>query len=152
MVITEERKIVVFRIGKQEYGVSVDKLISIEKMRKFSKLSKTQENIRGVIKLENQLIPIFDLRKLLLYNMKDNEKKNKILIVNIMNEKVGLVVDQATGVVDISDKHIQSISINQKEIHITNISEKLTILLEIEDLLFDQKLVDSISQVINDLS
>ena len=68
--MTEEnavKKVIIFRLAAEEYGVEVNHVQSIERMQNFTRIPNAEKSIRGVINLRGVIIPIIDLRKRLSY-------------------------------------------------------------------------------------
>lgn len=58
----EELKVIVFKLGSEEYGIEVDKVQTIERMMPITRVPKTLSFVKGVINLRGVVIPVIDLR------------------------------------------------------------------------------------------
>lgn len=134
-------KIVVFRIGNEEYGIDIDQIISIEKMQYMTTLPKLPKHVRGVIELRQRVVPIVDLRNFLLEKEQEDKETNRIMVIKANHSQIGLVVDEAENVLDISTDHIQQVSYQQDALKsikgIVKLGEKLVILLDVSQLLME---------------
>lgn len=134
-------KIVVFRIGNEEYGIDIDQIISIEKMQYMTTLPKLPKHVRGVIELRQRVVPIVDLRNFLLEKEQEDKETNRFMVIEANHSQIGLVVDEAKNVLDISTDHIQQVSYQQDALKsikgIVKLGEKLVILLDVSQLLME---------------
>ncbi|MED1437476.1 chemotaxis protein CheW [Aeribacillus composti] len=139
--VFNEQKVIVFQLQDKEYGVFVQNVKSIEKVDHITRVPKTADYIKGVINLRGVVTPIIDLRKRL--NMPEKEITDQTrVIIAVQNEmEVGLIVDSANDVVDISEDSIEPAPsvIEQVETEfikgITKLDKRLIMLLDLEKVL-----------------
>ncbi|QGH34184.1 chemotaxis protein CheW [Gracilibacillus salitolerans] len=95
-------KTIIFKLNNQEYGANIDQIRSIERLEDIVSLPQTSDFIKGIINLRGSVTPIIDLRTRL--GMKETEptEQTRVLIANVRDVQVGLIVDEATDVIDIS--------------------------------------------------
>lgn len=60
--MAEDIKVIVFKLAKEEYGIEVDKVQTIERMLPITRVPKTFDFVKGVINLRGVVIPVIDLR------------------------------------------------------------------------------------------
>jgi len=104
----EEKKVIVFALGSEEYGVEVEKVRTIERMQPMTRVPKAPEFIKGVINLRGVVIPIIDLRARFGLDLKEYTDATRIIIVSAGEFEVGLIVDTANDVIDIDSDHIDN--------------------------------------------
>lgn len=63
----EEIKVIVFKLGEEEYGVEVEKVQSIERMVPITRVPRTYDFVKGVFNMRGVVIPVIDLRGSLDY-------------------------------------------------------------------------------------
>ena len=84
-------------------------LIEIAKAGKFTYVPNTLPFVLGVYNLRGEIIPILDLR--IFFNIdvpeRDENKLENLLILNIDDQKFGLVVDKIDKVVGVHKSSIQ---------------------------------------------
>ncbi|QGQ96251.1 chemotaxis protein CheW [Paenibacillus psychroresistens] len=102
----EEVKVIVFALGKEEYGVEVEKVRTIERMQPITRVPKTLPFIKGVINLRGIVIPIIDLRERFGMQGKEYTENTRIIIVAANELEVGLIVDSANDVIDVDSDTI----------------------------------------------
>lgn len=95
-------KYLIFKLDKQNFGISIEMVKEVFKAHKVYSLPRTSEIILGVVNLRGRIITIFDLKKLIfkvdLLNEEVESKTSKtkeysIILINIGNQDVGLFVD-----------------------------------------------------------
>jgi purine-binding chemotaxis protein CheW len=102
----EEVKVIVFALGKEEYGVEVEKVRTIERMQPITRVPKTIPFIKGVINLRGIVVPIIDLRERFGMPQTENSENTRIIIVTANDMEVGLIVDSANDVIDVDTDEI----------------------------------------------
>ncbi len=58
-----ENKYVIFKLGQEYYGLSINNVISIEKPSQTTRVPNAPDYVKGVINLRGEVIPVIDLRK-----------------------------------------------------------------------------------------
>jgi purine-binding chemotaxis protein CheW len=104
---TSERQIVVFTLGKEEFGVNISEVREIIKMESITKIPNTDSYIKGVINLRGGIIVVIELAMKLGLDIKQSDKNTRILVVEIGNSTVGMVVDSATEVLRLAGNQVQ---------------------------------------------
>ncbi|HYP28628.1 MAG TPA: chemotaxis protein CheW [Blastocatellia bacterium] len=101
-----KRQLVLFRIGREEFGVDIIDTKEVLSMREVTPVPETLEFVEGVMNLRGNLVPILDLRKRLRAGASDAHKDRRIIIVNFNGRMTGLVVDGASEVLRIGDEMV----------------------------------------------
>ncbi|SEB47203.1 chemotaxis protein CheW [Paenibacillus sp. GP183] len=104
----EEKKVIVFALGSEEYGVEVDKVRTIERMQPMTRVPKVPAFINGVINLRGVVVPIIDLRARFGLELAEYNDNTRIIIVSAEEYEVGLIVDSANDVIDLDSDEINS--------------------------------------------
>jgi purine-binding chemotaxis protein CheW len=102
-------KIIVFQLGDEEYGISVEEVQSIEKIQHITRVPGVKEYVKGVINLRGVITPIIDLRTRFKLQEQLNHELTRIIMVRLNDIEAGLIVDAANDVVDIDEKTIASV-------------------------------------------
>lgn len=128
--MTEEnavKKVIIFRLEAEEYGVEVNYVQSIERMQNFTRIPNAEKSIRGVINLRGVIIPIIDLRKRLSYEEVPYTEETRILILALEGNHAGLIVDAANDVMDVFESEIgappQALS-KEEQMYLKNVIKK----------------------------
>ncbi|WP_330948833.1 chemotaxis protein CheW [Virgibacillus sp. MG-45] len=101
------RKIIIFTLNGQQFGVDVNQIVSIEKTGEVTSVPKTSTFIKGVMTLRGETTPIIDLKERLSLPITEETMENRILVVDVDTVQVGLIVDAATDVKDIANGAIE---------------------------------------------
>ncbi|WP_315795332.1 chemotaxis protein CheW [Paenibacillus sp. BIC5C1] len=104
----EELKVIVFKLGSEEYGIEVDKVQTIERMMPITRVPKTFSFVKGVINLRGVVIPVIDLRGRFSLRETEYTDQTRIVIVGVDDMQVGFIVDSANDVIDIKRDAIDS--------------------------------------------
>ncbi|ANS74020.1 chemotaxis protein CheW [Paenibacillus yonginensis] len=97
----QELKVIVFKLGSEEYGIDVDKVETIERMLPITRVPKTYSFVKGVVNLRGVVIPVIDLRGRFGLPETEATDQTRIVIVNVEEMQVGFIVDSANDVIDL---------------------------------------------------
>ena len=103
----EERQIVVFNLGKEEFGVNINEVREIIRMEQITKIPNTESYVKGVINLRGGIIVIIDLAAKLGLLTKDIDKNTRIIVIEMKNNSVGMIVNSATEVLRLREDQIE---------------------------------------------
>ncbi|RKM61202.1 purine-binding chemotaxis protein CheW [Butyrivibrio sp. CB08] len=104
--IIGETKYVIFTINDENFGIDISFVNSIIKMPAITNVPDYPEHYSGIISLRGEVIPVINLRKMMNYE-EEVVDSAKIIIVDIEEDKqVGIIVDEVTEVLDLSDDEI----------------------------------------------
>jgi purine-binding chemotaxis protein CheW len=100
-------KFVTFFLAGEEYGLEILKVQEIIGMMDITPVPRAPEYLRGVINLRGKVIPVVDLR--LRFGMTRAERTSEtcIIVVEAHNVQTGIVVDQVSEVLSISEDNIE---------------------------------------------
>ena len=102
-----ERQMVVFAMADEFYGVDIASVESIVKMQAITALPHVPEYIEGVTNLRGVVLPVIDLRKRFGYPSREINKDSRIIVINMGLVKTGMIVDEVSEVLTISDSFIE---------------------------------------------
>lgn len=105
-MLEELKQFVVFKLGDEEYGVNIHQVKTIERLMEITRVPKAPDFVEGVINLRGEVVPVIDLRKRFGLSERTNTDNTRIIIVSIEDITVGMVVDSATEVLQISEDSI----------------------------------------------
>ena len=100
-------KFLTFFLAGQEYGIEILKVVEIIGSMNITKIPRMPEYIRGVINLRGKVIPVMDLRLRFSMSKLENDEESVIILVQARGDKMGIVVDKVSEVLDIDDTDIQ---------------------------------------------
>ena len=103
-----------FIINKQEFALEVDVIEMVEEYRSSTEVPNSKLFIEGLINLRGRIVPIVDLTKILGMNVEKNHKFEKVLILKIDDEEIGILVDVVNDVVNIDTDNLENYGGNEK--------------------------------------
>ncbi|MFH0874660.1 MAG: chemotaxis protein CheW [archaeon] len=139
-----EKQLVIFKLGKEEFGVDINQVREIIKMEAITKIPNTEEYIQGVINLRGKIIVIVELSKKLNMISGEKNKDTRIIVTEIGDSTIGMIVDNCNEVLRLSSSQIEAApEIITKKINseyivgVGVIKERLIILLNLGKVLGD---------------
>jgi purine-binding chemotaxis protein CheW len=105
---SNEIQLVVFKLGREEYGVSILQVQEIKRMTDITRVPHTPDYITGVINLRGSVLPVVDLKQRLDLPAQKHTDHTRIIIVKIDEIVVGMVVDAVSEVLAIDQENIES--------------------------------------------
>ncbi len=102
----ELKEFLCFKLGEEEYAIDVGFVKEIIKNRPLTEVPKTLDFILGIISIRGEVMPIFDIKKLLDIPALIDSINSKIVIIECCNEKISLIVDAITQIAKISTNDI----------------------------------------------
>ena len=105
--ITGEMQLVSFNIGTEEFGVDILKVQEINRMVEITKVPQAPNYVEGVINLRGKVIPIIDLRKRFNLELKEQDKNTRIVVVDIVGNIMGMIVDSVSEVLRLPSNTIE---------------------------------------------
>lgn len=109
-VNVESRKYVVFKLGKEDYGLDIQKVTTIERIMTAARVPKTPDFIKGVINLRGEIIPIMDLRAKFGLPPVEETDETRIIILKFDEITFGIIVDEVDEVLDLTEESIENVS------------------------------------------
>lgn len=104
----KDLQVVGFRIGNETFGVRISSVREIVRVPEITAVPNAPETVEGVINLRGKIIPVMDLRKRFGQPEIQNDRKNRILVVELENKLLGLIVNSASEVLKIPPSEIEA--------------------------------------------
>lgn len=105
--MAKDVQIVGLRIGRETYGIPIALVREIVRVPEITVVPNAQEYVEGVINLRGKIVSVMDLRKRFGESNVENNRKNRIVVVEIEKRTVGLIVNSASEVLKISPSEIE---------------------------------------------
>ncbi|WP_297452739.1 chemotaxis protein CheW [Persephonella sp.] len=104
--ISNEERLITFRLGEELIGVNIKDVIKITKDIEITPVPKTKPYILGVMNLRGNIIPVVSLKK--KFNLQSPEvEKPTIVVVETELGHIGITVDKVEGAININPRDIQ---------------------------------------------
>ncbi|MBQ10284.1 MAG: chemotaxis protein CheW [Planctomyces sp.] len=136
-----EKQLVVFDLSAEAYGVDIGSVREIISMQDITKVPETPAFVEGIIDLRGKVIPVVDLRKKFGLPEVERDKDNRIVVVDIAGQDIGVVVDAVNEVLRVPSNSVEPPSSiittvdSEYLLGIAKLEDCLIILLDLERLL-----------------
>lgn len=137
---------ITFFLDQEEYALELLKIKEIIAFRPLTRVPRMGGFIQGILNLRGVILPVFDPRKKFDLPPRPYDPHTMILILELAGRLVGLIVDTASDVVDLTPEAIQptpdfSAPIQSDYIQgIGSVEDRLVILLNADRLLNEQEI------------
>ena len=135
-----EIQLVIFKLGREEYGVSILQVQEIKRITEITRVPHTPEYIKGVINLRGSVLPVLDLKRRLNLPQAESTENTRIIIVKVQEISVGMIVDAVSEVMTINQENIDSPDVVAGSVSANYLSgvgkleDRLLILLNLEEI------------------
>ena len=102
-----ELQLVVFSIGKEEFGVEIMKVQEIIRMTSITRIPQAPDYIRGIINLRGRIIVVINLNVVLGMASKEQDENTRIIVGSIGDTVMGFVVDSVSEVIRLPEKNME---------------------------------------------
>ena len=143
---TEESEVLSFRLGKEEYAISI---LTVQEIRGYdapTRLASAPDYLKGIINLRGTIVPIVDMRIKFGLGEPTYDDFTVVIILNIAKHVIGMVVDSVSDVVTLTEDQIRpapdmgtSVETNYLR-GLGTVGERMLILLDIDKLLQSDEL------------
>ncbi|HCK99932.1 MAG TPA: chemotaxis protein CheW [Candidatus Marinimicrobia bacterium] len=90
--------LLIFSVGEQKYALYLSVVERVVRIVEITPLPESPEEVAGVIDLEEQIIPVFDMRKKLNLPARDLNLLDQLIIANTSRRRVALWVENVNDV------------------------------------------------------
>ncbi|MEW6129847.1 MAG: chemotaxis protein CheW [Acidobacteriota bacterium] len=98
-----KRQLIVFKVGQEEFALDILLTKEILVMGNITPVPETEDYVEGVMNLRGNLVPVLDFRKRLRARKIEQHNNVRIIIARLENKLVGLIVDDASEVIKVTD-------------------------------------------------
>lgn len=106
-----DEKQVVFRLGNESYSMNIENVRAIEQQYVIIPLPDAPENIKGMINLRGEIIPVYSLRSRFHMEEIERTKDSQVLIAKSGNIQLAFEVDAVVGIENIEAQQKKEIPI-----------------------------------------
>lgn len=135
-------QIVVFRLGGEEYGISIDRVESIIRWEEPTAVPYAPPSMSGVINLRGRIVPVIDLSARFDMPPTETTPLSRIVIAQVDGQLVGLIVDAATEVLQIDPANVEpppealaSATMREALLGVARVDDRLIVLLKVENVI-----------------
>lgn len=94
-------KAVIVQCGNEEYAISVDSIVSIERLEQINPIPHLPDFMLGLMKIREELVPILDFEQILYNRSAKNHEEARVVVVQTKELYIGLLVIDAKEIIDI---------------------------------------------------
>ncbi|HEY3374519.1 MAG TPA: chemotaxis protein CheW [Candidatus Aquicultor sp.] len=137
----EQDQLVVFEVGDESFGIDISLVQEIIRLQPITEVPKAPMHVKGVINLRGKVIPVVDLIERFGFSSSEETKATRIVVVNVLGNTVGMIVDAVSEVLRLSIDSIEPPSSIVESVGsqylkgIGKLEERLIILLDLDKLL-----------------
>ena len=137
----EEKQLVLFDLSNEAYGIDISAVHEIIRMQPVTRVPRTPSFVEGIINLRGKVIPVIDLRKRFGFDITEQTRDNRIVVVDIDGENIGIIVDAVTEVLRIPADSVEppsniiTTADSDYLLGIAKVDNKLIILLDLHRIL-----------------
>ena len=104
----EEQTFLVFRLGKDEFGLPIDAVDEVgEVPAKIARLPKTPKFLEGVVNLRGDVLPVVDQRRRFDMPVADQRERLRLVVVRTERHRAGLIVDAVSDVLRVPKDSVE---------------------------------------------
>ncbi len=140
----ESISVVVFSFGDHRYAIEARYVREIQSLVNLTPVPCTPSFVAGVVNLRGTLYSLVDLRKYLDLPMKGVTDLTQILLVNGAGMELGLLAYEVVGIRSIPITEIKAPLPNDENVakeFVTGVTTDLTVILNLEKILNDPKMI-----------
>jgi purine-binding chemotaxis protein CheW len=146
---TQANKYLFFRIDRESYGIGIKHVIEIIELQNISAVPDMPAYVKGVINLRGKVIPIVDLRLRFGMDERNYDNRTCIIVTEVDHVLVGCLVDTVEEVMEIPERNVEvppqfktASGRNRYISGMGKVGESIKILLDVEEIVRDEKIVD----------
>jgi purine-binding chemotaxis protein CheW len=135
----------VFQLGEDEYGLDIMDVNTVEKYISVEKVANSLKNIKGVIRLRGDVIPVYSLRSKFGLEEKEPDHVTRLIITNSNGSPIAYEVDRMCGIENIEPEQLYeapSVAKNKDTAYmkqVANLNGRLIILMDHNGILTNEE-------------
>ncbi len=104
--MNKQNQYVVFTLDEQRYALHLSAVERVVRVVEITPLLEVPEIVLGVVNVQGQIIPVFNIRKLFHLPEREINLGDQFIIANTSSRTVALLVDAVSSVVEPSEQEI----------------------------------------------
>lgn len=129
----DEMQLLTFVLNDILFGIRVSDVESIESRANIVKIPNSPPNIKGIINLHGNIVPIYSLTARFSY---EEQNIQNVVVVGIGGMKIGLEVEVVKEILEVEDRHVIPMPeiMNSSQNYFNNVAsydKKLIVLLDV---------------------
>jgi purine-binding chemotaxis protein CheW len=114
----QEIQIVEFLLGEDKFAINLFDVKEIVEYTKITPVPGSDRYVKGIIDLRGEITTIIDLKaKMSIPSSKEDQEQSRIIVIDssVTKSKTGILVDDVTTVLSISESHIDKKSCDEND-------------------------------------
>jgi purine-binding chemotaxis protein CheW len=107
----ENKKMIVFQVGKEEYAIPIEFVISIEKAEGITPIPHLPEYVKGISRVRGELIPVIDFEHILYDRRQAESDAARMIVLQTEELSLGASVSEAKEILDIPKEAIKELGL-----------------------------------------
>jgi purine-binding chemotaxis protein CheW len=113
-----------FMLGPEAYAIEIGNIVEILKPLPITEVPRAEAGVVGVMTVRGRLVAVLDLK--LRFKLSPNftiDRKSRILLVDAVDEEIGLLVDEVLQVYRLSEAEIEPPTVlgSEQPLHVVGI-------------------------------
>lgn len=104
-----EAKYIVFQLGNEKYSMNLSYVSGIEDSYSIVPVPNGPANIKGIMNLRGDVVPVFSLRQKFMMPEADKSQSGKLLLAFTRGMVVAFEVDSIVGIETVEEKNINKV-------------------------------------------
>ena len=101
------KEVIVFYLSDKEYGIEISNMQSLENYREIQHANDLPEGISGLVKIRDEIFPVYDLKEKFCLPAREVTENTKILLLLTHVGKIAIVADHVGKVFRAEDGDVQ---------------------------------------------
>lgn len=98
------KRVVLFQVGNQSYGLDLFYSRGIENYGNIMVIPNAPDNVQGVVKIRNEIIPVYSLRRKFHLPETKVTDDTKLIVGKIQGMTIAYLVDKVMEILEVSDE------------------------------------------------
>ncbi|MBI5034477.1 MAG: chemotaxis protein CheW [Chloroflexi bacterium] len=140
----EMMQVVVFMLANETYGIATEFVKEVQPLRDLTPVPCTPDFVVGVINIRGSIYSVIDIRSFFNVPPKEISELTKVILVNAGGLEVGILADDVSGATSVQISDIKPPLAAQnavKDEYIQGVTPKMLIILNLEALLRDDRII-----------
>ncbi|NOZ06152.1 MAG: chemotaxis protein CheW [Chloroflexi bacterium] len=99
--LQETQRFLIFRLGEATFAVDIQSVYRVLRPGQLGPVPNMPSFVEGVTAIQGEILPIIHLGKRFRLEGQTDQEDERILVIDLPDQRVGLLVDAASEIVDI---------------------------------------------------
>ncbi|MCM3666387.1 chemotaxis protein CheW [Mesobacillus subterraneus] len=104
-----KRTFIIFKARGAEYGIDLQKVVSIERNSKVTTLPQVPDYMVGIVSIRGKVIPVIDSNFLLFQKYLQGEEEPRYILLEVQGSTIALMVESTNEILEIEDSLIKPV-------------------------------------------